>query len=78
MAKGKTMYKDKHGETICYGDFIRIEEPPGKYVGGSYDFEGIVDYDENEKRAIVRYKDFSLPLRFFYEKEISRRAKDEN
>ncbi len=39
----KTRYKDKHGQKICVKDFIHVEEYPDKYVGGSYDFEGIVE-----------------------------------
>ena len=38
----KTRCKDKTGRIICVGDILHVEEYPGKYVGGSYDFDGVV------------------------------------
>jgi hypothetical protein len=54
----KTRYKDKHGQKICVGDVIHVEEYPDKYVGGSYDFEGIVEQD-NDGKIVVSYYDYS-------------------
>ena len=55
----KTRYKDKHGQKICVGDVIHVEEYPDKYVGGSYDFEGIVEQD-NDGKIVVSYYDYSF------------------
>lgn len=79
----RTKYKDKHGRRICYGDIIHIKEYPDKYVGGAYDYEGVVEFDENWRQTVVVYYDMSMigdsvPLCRFpvNGREILRRADD--
>lgn len=68
-AGNKTRYSDKKGRKICYGDFIHVEEYPDRYVGGSLDYEGIVEWDDVAKQTIVTYWDIGFseatPLRMF-------------
>lgn len=52
----KTRYKDKNGEPIYLGDIVHVEEYPGKYIGGSLDYEGVVDQDINGS-IVVTYLD---------------------
>lgn len=63
----KTRCKDRLGRTICVGDILHVEEYPGKYVGGSLDFEGVVTIEEG--RACVTYLDIgeeeSFPISMF-------------
>ena len=65
----KTRYRDKNGRKICYGDFIHVEEYPDRYVGGSLDFEGVVEWDNVTKQPVVTYWDIGItetsPLRMF-------------
>ena len=69
MSKEKTGYKDKSGQSICYGDYVHVEEYPDKYVGGSLDYEGIVERDNVTKQPVVTYWDIGIsessPLRMF-------------
>ena len=51
----KTRCKDKNGNAICVGDILHVEEYPGKYVGGSLDFEGVVTMENG--KAFVTYYD---------------------
>lgn len=63
----KTRCKDKDGNRICVGDILHVEEYPGRYVGGSLDFEGVVTIEEG--RATVTYIDIgeaeSYPIAMF-------------
>ncbi len=63
----KTRYKDRNGERICIGDFLHVEEYPDKYVGGSLDFEGVVE--ERDGIIVVTYYDIgeeeSFPVAMF-------------
>ena len=63
----KTRCKDKIGRTICVGDILHVEEYPGKYVGGSMDFDGVVSIENG--RAYVTYLDIgeeeSFPISMF-------------
>ena len=65
----KTRYRDKNGRKICYGDFIHVAEYPDKYVGGSLDYEGIVEWDNVTKQPVVTYWDIGIsessPLKMF-------------
>lgn len=65
----KTRFFDRNGRKICYGDFIHVEEYPDKYVGGSLDYEGIVEWDNVIKQPVVTYRDIgfseSSPLKMF-------------
>lgn len=58
--RGKaTRFQDKHGKRIHYGDLLHVEEYPDKYVGGSYNFEGLVEeatYGRESYPAVV-YRD---------------------
>lgn len=69
MSKGKTGYKDKSGQSICYGDFIHVEEYPDRYVGGSLDYEGVVEWDDVTRQPVVTYWDTGIsessPLKMF-------------
>jgi hypothetical protein len=51
----KTRCKDKTGTWIYEGDILHVEEYPNRYVGGSYDFEGVVVIENG--RAMVTYLD---------------------
>lgn len=63
----RTRYKDKFHRPIWEGDILHVEEYPGKYVGDSYDFEGIVTIEEG--RVMVSYVDIgeqeSFPVSMF-------------
>lgn len=65
----RTRYLDKNGRKICYGDFIHVEEYPDKYVGGSLDYEGVVEWDNVTKQPVVTYYDIGIsessPLKMF-------------
>lgn len=39
----KTRYKDSNGDRIRIGDIVWVREYPDKYVGGSLDYEGVVE-----------------------------------
>lgn len=62
-----TRCRDRSGKTICVGDILHVEEYPGKYVGGSLDFDGIVTIENG--RAYVTYLDIgeeeSFPISMF-------------
>lgn len=64
----KTRYKDKNGEPIYLGDIVHVEEYPGKYVGGSLDYDGVIEKDF-DGRIVVTYYDIgeceSFPLSMF-------------
>jgi len=63
----RTRCKDKHGEVIIAGDVVHVEEYPGKWIGGSLDFEGVVT--KYKGKAIITYFDIgeeeSFPLTMF-------------
>lgn len=63
----KTRCKDKTGTWIYEGDILHVEEYPDRYVGGSYDFEGVVVIENG--RAMVTYLDIGesegLPISMF-------------
>ena len=63
----KTRCRDRNGRTICVGDILHVEEFPGRYVGGSLDFEGVVTIDGG--KAYVTYLDIgeeeSYPVSMF-------------
>ena len=65
----KTRYHDKNGRKICYGDFIHVTEYPDRYVGGSLDYEGIVEWDNATRQPVVTYWDIGIsessPLKMF-------------
>lgn len=65
----KTRFKDKNGDAIYIGDVVSVEEYPDKYVGGSLDYDGVVEWDDNAKSVVVTYYDIgeeeSMPLSFF-------------
>ena len=50
-----TRCRDSQGKAIYVGDILHIEEYPGKYVGESMDFEGLVTMDG--RTAMVAYMD---------------------
>ena len=41
----KTRFKDKDGNYIYIGDVVLVEEYPDRYVGGSLDYEGIIEWE---------------------------------
>lgn len=51
----KTRCRDRNGDIIHVGDILHVEEYPGKYVGGSLDFEGLVTIENGH--AMVTYRD---------------------
>lgn len=63
----KTRCKDRHGNAIWVGDILHVEEYPGRYVGGSYDFDGVVTIEDG--KACVTYLDIgeeeSFPISMF-------------
>jgi len=63
----RTRCKDKNGEVIVDGDVVHVEEYPGKYVGGSLDFDGVVT--KQKGKAIITWFDIgeeeSYPLAMF-------------
>ena len=54
MAIG-TRYKDKYGRKIYVGDLLYVVEYPDKYVGGSLDYDGIVEIRDGV--AVCTYYD---------------------
>ena len=52
----RTRCKDKNREWIWEGDVLSVEEYPGKYLGGSLSFEGVVTVEKDGK-AYVTYHD---------------------
>lgn len=64
----KTRFKDKNGEPIYLGDILHVEEYPDKYVGGSLDYEGVVE-KKADGNIVVTYLDIaeseSSPLGMF-------------
>ncbi|MCD7724916.1 MAG: hypothetical protein LUI12_05100 [Clostridiales bacterium] len=68
MQRKKTRYKDKNNQTICIGDVLHVEEYPDKYVGGSYDYDGVVEEDSDEHIVVTYYdigEEESIPLSCF-------------
>ncbi len=63
----KTRCKDKNGNAIWENDILHVEEYPGKYVGGSLNFEGVVNIQNG--KAMVTYLDIgeeeSFPISMF-------------
>ena len=63
----KTRFKDRNGYVICLGDVLWVQQYPGKWVGGSYEYEGVVE--ERGGKVYVTYYDIgeeeSLPLSMF-------------
>ena len=65
----KTGFKDINSEDIYIGDVVSVEEYPGEYVGGSLDYEGVIEWDESINTVVVVYYDIgerdSMPLSYF-------------
>jgi len=65
----KTNFKDMNGEPIYIGDVVNVEEYPGEYVGGSLDYEGVIEWDESIDAVVAVYYDIGeregMPLSFF-------------
>ncbi len=63
----KTRFKDRNGDTIYIGDVVNVEEHPGKYVGGSIDYEGVIEWEDS--RVVAVYYDLgereAMPLSMF-------------
>lgn len=53
----KTRFKNEYGEPIYIGDVVHVEEYPGKYVGGSLDYEGVIEWDESIEEVVATYYD---------------------
>jgi len=53
----KTRFKDKDGNYIYIGDVVSVKEYPDRYVGGSLDYEGLVEWDSYIKAVVVTYYD---------------------
>ncbi len=50
-----TRFKDRNGDRIWIGDVVLVQEYPDKYVGGSLDYEGVVE--EREGTIVATYYD---------------------
>ena len=64
----RTRYRDKSGNIIYLGDILHVEEYPDQYVGGSLDYDGVVEKD-SRGIVVVTYYDIgeseSTPLSHF-------------
>lgn len=54
----RTRLRDKNGAPIYVGDLLYVCEYPEKYVGGSLDYEGIVEIRDGV--AVCTYYDIGL------------------
>lgn len=64
----KTRFHDKNFEPIYIGDILHVEEYPDRFVGGSLNFEGVVELDNNGTVVITYYdigEQESFPLSAF-------------
>ena len=65
----KTKYKDKNGHYIYIGDGVVVQEYPDEYVGGSLDYEGVIEWNNESKTVVATYYDIgeeeSTPLKCF-------------
>lgn len=64
----RTRYRDKSGNIIYLGDILHVEEYPDQYVGGSLDYDGVVEKDSRGIVVVTYYdngESESTPLSHF-------------